>query len=86
MIKTLRERLDIMSKTKVPGKKILLYSLIILSFIMMESPVILLANKIEPIILGIPFLLFWNLIWWFVLTVLFLIGYLTNWGSKLKTN
>lgn len=80
----LSERLDIMSKTKVPGKKILLYSLIVLCFIMMESPMILLANKVEPIILGIPFLLFWNLIWWFVLTVLFLIGYLTNWGSEMK--
>ncbi|WP_210470668.1 hypothetical protein [Sporosarcina sp. 6E9] len=75
-----------MSKTKVPGKKVLLYSLIILCFIMMESPVILLANKVEPIILGIPFLIFWSLIWWFVLTVLFLIGYLTNWGSKLKAD
>ncbi|QUW20867.1 hypothetical protein JSQ81_13705 [Sporosarcina sp. Marseille-Q4063] len=75
-----------MSKTRVPGKKILLYSLIILCFIMMESPMVLLANKIEPIILGIPFLLFWTLIWWFALTVLFLIGYLINWGSETKTN
>lgn len=75
-----------MTKFKIPAKKILLYSLIIIGFIMMESPVIMLANKIEPIIFGVPFLLFWNLIWWFFVTALFLVGYLTNWGSKLKTN
>ncbi|KMJ55466.1 DUF3311 domain-containing protein [Alkalihalophilus lindianensis] len=67
---------------RYPTKKKVLYSLIILSFIVMETPLILLANTTEPFVLGMPFFLFWNLLWWFVLTALFLIGYLINWGSK----
>jgi hypothetical protein len=68
--------------SKYPRKKIVLYSLIILFFIMMETPMILLANKVEPFVFGLPFFLFWVLLWWFICTVLFLIGYITNWGSK----
>jgi hypothetical protein len=67
---------------KYSRKKILLYTLIIISFIVMESPFILLANLLEPTILGIPFFIFWNLLWWFITSLLFLIGYLTDWGSK----
>ncbi|WP_068676774.1 DUF3311 domain-containing protein [Oceanobacillus sp. Castelsardo] len=68
--------------SKYPRKKIVLYSLIILFFIMMETPMIMLGNKVEPFVFGLPFLLFWVLLWWFICTALFLIGYLTNWGSK----
>ncbi|UCZ51918.1 DUF3311 domain-containing protein [Bacillus shivajii] len=68
--------------SKYPRKKIMLYSLIILVFIILETPLILLANTTEPWILGMPFFLFWNLLWWFIGTVLFLLAYLTDWGSK----
>ncbi|KPQ31059.1 hypothetical protein [Halomonas sp. HL-93] len=61
--------------------KLALYGGIIFSFLMLESPVIMLANRIEPMVLGIPFLIVWNLFWWFVLTALFLVAYFTNWGS-----
>lgn len=68
--------------SKYPRKKKLLYVLIILVFIVLETPLIMMANSSEPFVLGMPFFLFWNLLWWFIGTVLFLIAYLTNWGSK----
>lgn len=52
---------------------------------MLESPLILLANQVEPTIMGIPFFFVWNLGWWIFLTALFLVAYLTNWGSKSAT-
>ena len=61
--------------------KVSIYGGMIFSFFMLESPVIMLANRIEPMVMGFPFLLVWNLFWWFVLTALFLVAYLTNWGS-----
>ncbi|WP_447044554.1 hypothetical protein [Vreelandella sp. H-I2] len=61
--------------------KLSIYSVMLFSFLMLESPVIMLANRIEPMLMGIPFLLVWNLFWWFVLTALFLVAYFTNWGS-----
>lgn len=71
---------------KYPKRKIVLYTLILIGFIILETPLILLANKAEPFILGLPFFIFWNLFWWFILTVLFLVGYLTNWGSEGNEN
>ncbi len=68
--------------SKYPRKKKLLYVLIILVFIVLETPLIMMANSSEPFVLGMPFFLFWNLLWWLIGTVLFLIAYLTNWGSK----
>ncbi|CAD5258925.1 MULTISPECIES: hypothetical protein [Halomonadaceae] len=65
--------------------KLLIYSVMLFSFFMLESPVIMLANRIEPLLMGIPFLLVWNLFWWFVLTALFLVAYFTNWGSPTST-
>lgn len=61
--------------------KLSIYGGMLFIFVMLESPVILLANRIEPMLMGIPFLLVWNLFWWFALTALFLVAYLTNWGS-----
>ncbi|CAM0553829.1 hypothetical protein EHLJMEHL_03923 [Vreelandella titanicae] len=51
--------------------KLSIYSVMLFSFFMLESPVIMLTNRIEPLLMGIPFLLVWNLFWWFVLTALF---------------
>jgi len=61
--------------------KLSLYGGMLFSFIMLESPLIMLANRIEPMVMGLPFLLVWNLFWWFVLTALFLVAYFTNGGS-----
>lgn len=68
--------------SKYYRKKVILYSLILICFLVMESPLILLANSVQPMVLGIPFFIFWNLLWWFITTVLFLIGYFIDWGSK----
>ncbi|AQU83793.1 MULTISPECIES: hypothetical protein [unclassified Halomonas] len=66
--------------------KLSIYGGMILGFLMLESPAIMLANRIEPMLMGLPFLLVWNLFWWFLLTALFLVAYLTNWGSPAPTN
>lgn len=66
--------------------KLSIYGGMILGFLMLESPAIMLANRIEPMLMGLPFLLVWNLFWWFVLTALFLVAYLTNWGSPAPSN
>ncbi|MFN2411114.1 MAG: DUF3311 domain-containing protein, partial [Halomonas sp.] len=61
--------------------KLSIYGGIIFSFLMLESPAIMLANRIEPMMMGMPFLLAWNLFWWLALTAIFFVAYLTNWGS-----
>lgn len=73
-------------KHRLPPLKLALYAGMILGFVMLESPVIMLANYIDPIILGMPFLFFWNLVWWVFLTALFLVAYLTDWGSRTRHN
>ncbi|MDQ7728946.1 hypothetical protein [Halomonas sp. SpR8] len=65
--------------------KLSIYGGMLFSFFMLESPFIMLANRIEPMVMGIPFLLVWNLFWWFVITALFLVAYFTNWGSPVPT-
>lgn len=65
--------------------KLSIYGVMLFSFFMLESPIIMLVNRIEPMFMGIPFLLVWNLFWWFVLTALFLVAYFTNWGSPIST-
>ncbi|MBD1382024.1 hypothetical protein [Metabacillus arenae] len=51
------------------GKKIVLL-LIIFSLLMTATPIVILANKIQPFVLGIPFFAFWNIFWPFMLFVL----------------
>lgn len=67
-------------------RKLTIYGGLLLGFIMLESPLILVANQVEPMIMGIPFLFVWNLVWWAFLTILFLVAYLTNWGSASRSN
>ena len=69
-------------RTTLRPRKLGLYGGLLLGFIMLESPMILVANQIEPIVMGIPFFFLWNLGWWAFLTALFLVAYLTNWGSE----
>lgn len=52
----------------------------IIGILMMESPIILLANRIEPKIFGFPFLIAWILFWWFICTLILLIAYQMDWG------
>lgn len=69
-----------MRKT-LPPRKLAIYGGMLLGFVMLESPMIMVANKVDPMIMGVPFLFVWNLGWWAFLTGLFLVAYLTNWGS-----
>lgn len=69
-----------MRKT-LPPCKLAIYGGMVLGFLMLESPMILVANQVEPMIMGMPFFFIWNLGWWAFLTALFLVAYLTNWGS-----
>ncbi|EZH66564.1 hypothetical protein DH09_11620 [Bacillaceae bacterium JMAK1] len=55
--------------------------LIIGGLLMLQSPIILLANRIEPVILGLPFFIFWNFLWWAILTLVMYIAYKLNWGN-----
>lgn len=64
-----------------PPRKIAIYGGMLLGFVMLESPMIMIANTVDPMVMGIPFLFVWNLGWWAFLTGLFLMAYLTNWGS-----
>ena len=64
------------------SRKFVIYSLMILGFVMLESPMILVANQVEPMIMNIPFFLLWNLGWWAFITILFLVAYVTDWGSS----
>ncbi|GKW48853.1 hypothetical protein [Halomonas sp. NCCP-2165] len=66
----------------LPIAKLYLYAGILLGFVMLESPLIMTANQIEPMVMGVPFFFIWNLGWWAFLTSLFLVAYLTNWGSR----
>ncbi|MGQ9652305.1 MAG: hypothetical protein ACUVXJ_19610 [Phycisphaerae bacterium] len=71
----------VVRSTRSSRLKTVLYTLIVICFVVAESPLILWANRIEPMILGLPFLIGWVIIWWAVTIVLYLIGYLTNWGE-----
>lgn len=68
-------------KNIFPPRKLAIYGAMLLGFAMLESPMIMIANRIEPTVMGIPFLFIWNLGWWAFLTALFWVAYLTNWGS-----
>src|SRR5690554_4950452 len=71
-----------MRKTLSP-RKLAIYGGMLLGFVMLESPMIMIVNKIDPMIMGAPFLFVWNLGWWAFLTGLFLLAYLMNWGSSI---
>ncbi|MBT2600488.1 MULTISPECIES: DUF3311 domain-containing protein [Oceanobacillus] len=49
---------------------------------MLESPIILAANRVEPMIFGFPFLISWVLFWWLFCCVVLYIAYRTNWGKN----
>ena len=61
---------------------VVFHTVVILGLIMLETPIVLLANNIEPMIFGLPFLVFWVLFWWLFCTIIFLIAYIKKWGKK----
>lgn len=53
---------------------------LVIGFAIMEFPGIFLINKIEPFILGVPFIYGFTIIMWFYMCVVTFMGYITNWG------
>ena len=51
----------------------LLLVLMLISVLLTGSPILLLANRIEPMVLGMPFFLFWSILPAFLLTILCII-------------
>lgn len=65
-------------------KILLLWGLIFLCFAAIEFPGIFLINRIEPRILGLPFIYGFTLIVWFLLCILMYAGYRIKWGYQSK--
>lgn len=61
---------------------VILWSLIIIGFAAIEFPGILLINRIEPRIFGLPFIYGFTLIIWFFLCILMYAGYRMSWGFQ----
>lgn len=68
-----------MGKNKL---RIFLIAMPTIGLIMLESPILLLANSIEPVLLGFPFLIVWVLFWWAFCTIMFFIAYKMDWGKS----
>lgn len=67
---------------KTNGGSIFFHIAVIFGLVMLVTPILLLANSVEPVIFGMPFLLTWVLCWWFFCTIILLFAYLNNWGKK----
>ncbi|MCT4620526.1 MAG: DUF3311 domain-containing protein [Marinisporobacter sp.] len=73
----------IFKKKKIYTKKIL-WALILLGFSIMEFPGIFFINRIDPLILGLPFIYGFMLIMWLYMCMITFIGYKTNWGKGIE--
>ncbi|GAK04208.1 hypothetical protein JCM19037_2593 [Geomicrobium sp. JCM 19037] len=67
---------------KMPRQRFWLFFVVIVGLAMLQSPLLLLVNRVEPMIFGIPFLIFWIFSWWAFLTIFLFIAYKLNWGYK----
>lgn len=65
-------------------KTLTLWGLIFLCFAVVEFPGIFFINRMEPRLLGLPFIYGFTLIVWFILCILMYIGYLMKWGYQDK--
>ena len=66
---------------RVMSMKIILYLAFAICILMTQWPMITFVNKIEPMILGLPFVLAWVLFWIIIGTGILLIGAITNYGK-----
>jgi hypothetical protein len=62
----------------------LLWFLILIGFAAIEFPGIFYINRIEPRILGLPFIYGFTLIVWLYLCILMYVGYKLKWGFTEK--
>jgi len=63
-------------------RKIMIWSAIILGFIVMEFPGIYLFNRVEPFVGGFPFIYFYTIVMWVYMCIVLLVAYLLKWGGR----
>lgn len=71
---------------KMNRTAIILWSLIIFGFAVMELPGIFFINRIEPFIGGFPFIFGFTIIMWGYMCIVLLIAYKLNWGKPSGKN
>lgn len=71
-----------MQKKRITVKTKIIWALLIIGFAFMEFPgVFFFQNKVNPFILGFPFIYGYILCWWFYMCVVLFYAYKTNWGK-----
>lgn len=68
-------------KWKKPSFKSSLWIMIILGFVAIEFPGIFFINRIEPYLLGMPFIYGFVVLIWGYMSILLFIAYKTKWGK-----
>ena len=70
-----------MSKHKMTGRTKLIWILLLIGFAAMEFPgVFFFHDKVEPFILGFPFIYGYILCWWAYMCIILFYAYRTRWG------
>lgn len=68
---------EVYLKKIIGGKNMsqkVIFWLIVISLAMTATPIVILANRIRPFVLGMPFFAFWNMFWpavMFILAVIY---------------
>jgi Protein of unknown function (DUF3311). len=71
-----------MSKRKMSGQSKLIWVLLLIGLAAMEFPgVFFFQNKVDPFILGFPFIYGYILCWWVYMCAVMLFAYKTRWGQ-----
>lgn len=71
-----------MEKTKRTTVNKLIWMLIIIGFAIMEFPGIYFINRVEPMILGMPFIYGFIIIMWVYMCSVLFFAYKVNWGKE----
>ncbi len=71
-----------MKKNRITQK--IIWTMIILGFAVIEFPGILFINRIEPYLIGMPFLYGFVLVVWVNMCLVLGVAYYYNWGKKPK--
>lgn len=71
-----------MSRYSLPSKGMLLYFSV--CTLAMVWPGALIANRIEPMVMGLPFFIFWYVAWVFILFVGLVIAYRQEAGEEVE--
>ena len=58
-----------------------LWILLIIGFAIMEFPGVFFINRIEPFVLGLPFIYGFTIVMWIYMSIVLFVAYKTNWGK-----